>query len=216
MTADEPRSDVARFTQRRLAWLLGGSLLLASTIVEFTLRPMLYAVAGSEYIGTALHAAALLVFALGLRGQGSVTDLRPLGTTALVLLAVWDLLTRLIFAFVPIDPSNTGPAFAVGTVMSLAEAAIALVAVVQIGRAGVIPAPWNWAPMWALGAVAAGTAVQYLGFAAGASSQQVMGLLVGLELLIKVGAAVFLGVLAILLANRPLPTRTVSIIDTQR
>jgi len=215
MATDALRNDAERFSDRRRAWLLGGSLLLASTIVDFVVRPWLFAMPGSGLVGDILYALALLVFAFGLRGQGSITARRPLGTTALVVLAVWSFVHEVVFGLMPIDPSNMGPAQVLGATLSLLQGAIALIAVVQIGRAHAVQRPWNWAPAWALGAVAASTVLQFLVFAGGTESQEVLGAVVAVDLLARVGGSTFLGVLAIVLANWPAPTRTVSIIDSE-
>lgn len=78
----------------------------------------------------------------------------------------------------------------------LARFAIALVAVVQVGRAGVVPGHWRWAPAFALAAVA-------FSWVAGefAPSALVEGWFF-LDALIRLGAGVFLGVVAIVLGVR--------------
>ena len=67
----------------RHAWVIGGALLMGSVVVSAPLSPYF----GGGVIKAALFAAALVVFAFGIRGSGSVTARRPLGTTALVVLA---------------------------------------------------------------------------------------------------------------------------------
>ena len=67
----------------RLAWVIGGALLIATVVVSTPLSWYF----GGGVITAVLFAAALLVFAFGIRGSGSVTGRRPLGTAALVVLA---------------------------------------------------------------------------------------------------------------------------------
>src|SRR6187431_314560 len=61
----------------RRAWLVGGVLLIAATVLGLVLSPIGLGIVGD------------VVFAFGIRGAGSVTARRPLGTTALTVLAVW-------------------------------------------------------------------------------------------------------------------------------
>ncbi|MCD2440772.1 hypothetical protein LQ757_00625 [Agromyces sp. SYSU K20354] len=85
----------------------------------------------------------------------------------------------------------------------------------QIARAGVVPTPWNWAPCWALIAVIVPSLLQMLMVAAGtaSTSHDVVSALVGLDMLLRSTAGVFLGIVAVVLATRPARARTVSIIS---
>lgn len=202
----------------RLAWTIGGALLIASTFVAAFLGPVLWSVPGGELVGPVLVAVALLLFAFGFRGAGSVTARRPLGTVALVLLALWSFADRAVWWLLPLDestPERFGFLFAA---IPLLRAVLAAVACVQIARAGVAPAPWNWAPCWALVAVILPPLAQALLVAAAPQSadQAILTLLVSLDGLARAAAAVFLGVLAIVLANRLDRTRTVDIITPAR
>jgi hypothetical protein len=89
----------------------------------------------------------------------------------------------------------------------LVSLAAALIAVVQIGRAGVLPGPWEWAPLWALCiSVAAGVLPQILFIVAGSGGSQGLA-----EVALALGALGFLaptlgvGVLALVLASRVRP-----------
>lgn len=198
--------------------MLGGILLIAATLVVAVAGPMLWSVPGAEFAGPALFSAALLVFAFGLRGAGSITARRPLGTAALTLLAVWTFADGLLWRFTPLGALPLDQQALLGTSIPLVTAALAAVACVQIARAGVLPTPWNWAPTWALIAVVAPSLLQMLLVAAGPASryQDVLIVLVSLDGLVRAAAGVFLGVMAILLASRAAPTRTVSIITPER
>ncbi|MCK8610689.1 hypothetical protein [Agromyces sp. C10] len=213
-----PRPNDAMTQHARLAWTIGGALLIASTFVAAFLGPVLWSVPGGEFLGPVLVAVALLLFAFGFRGAGSVTAGRPLGTVALVLLALWSFADRAVWWLLPLDestPERFGFLFAA---IPLLRAVLAAVACVQIARAGVVPAPWNWAPCWALVAVILPSLAQALVVAAAPQSadQAILTLLVSLDGLARAAAAVFLGVLAIVLANRLDRTRTVDIITPAR
>ena len=87
-----------------LALLIGGGLLLASVVITVIALPPLLPYA--EMVGPALFSAALLVFAFGVRGEGSVTARRPVGTITLALLAVWLLLGSVLYGVIGDDFSN--------------------------------------------------------------------------------------------------------------
>lgn len=72
----------------RRAWFIGGVLLLATVVLGVALQPAVSLIVDGGTIGTTLFSASLLVFAFGIRGSGSVTARRPLGTAALTALAV--------------------------------------------------------------------------------------------------------------------------------
>ena len=125
-----------------LTGYVGGGLLLGS--VALSLIPIIGLSAR-----VILFSAALLVFAFGVRGAGSVTARRPIGTTALTMLAVWLLLGAVFHDVAGFGGSNWLTSDAMKTITNLesfATFAIALVVVVQIARVGAVPAPWKWLP----------------------------------------------------------------------
>ncbi|WP_065571497.1 hypothetical protein [Microbacterium oleivorans] len=135
---------------RRLTWTIGGAGLIACGVAGILL---------SVTLGTSLTdvlafsvdllwAAAVLVFAIGTSSHDSVVARRPLGMITLALVALCPLLVRGVGLFQnPDDPTPLIP-WAVTTFVPLA---LSLVAVVQIGRAGVVSKRWRWAPAVALG-----------------------------------------------------------------
>ncbi|TFD87879.1 hypothetical protein [Cryobacterium serini] len=188
------------------ALLIGGGLLLTSVVITVIAQPTLFPYA--EIVGPALFSAALLVFAFGVRGVGSVTARRPVGTIALAVLAAWlllgSVLYRLIADVFSNDPAPTAlMAFAYAD--SFVQFALAVVAVMQIARRGAVPAPWNWVPA---GIVAAVTVTWLLLQVLGGGSATIYGpnlltwLLTGLDGLARIGGTVLLGVIAIVLADR--------------
>jgi hypothetical protein len=195
----------------------GGVLLIAATVFGVIFQPVASLIPGGAIIGVALFSASMLIFAFGIRGSGSVTARRPLGTTALTVLAIWVLLiwvlqsTLLSRDFMPSD-STISSLLALGYVDSIVQFVAALVAVVQIARAGVVPPPWNWAPSWALAAVAAPWVFEQIIAVGAAPSAESLAMDFGpVGGLIRISAGVFLGVLAIVLANLSGRTRTIAI-----
>ena len=104
----------------------------------------------------AVYAAGVLLFAFGLTRQASVVARGPLGVTALVVVA----LVPLSFGIAVSAEPGLAPALASGELVI--GAAAATIAVVRIARAGVVPYPWRWAPLWALVAYATGAVVPQL------------------------------------------------------
>lgn len=138
--------------------------------------------------------------------SGSVTARRPVGTTALAALAVWLLLGSVLYDVLGDRIWNdAAPVLTAFTyVDAFVQFALALVAVVQIARLGVMPAPWNRVPAWIVAAVSVtwlllqlmggGTIVYGPGL--------VTWFLTGLDGLARVGGTALLGVIAIVLADR--------------
>jgi hypothetical protein len=91
-----------------------------------------------------------------------------------------------------------------GYIDTFVEFAVALVAVMQIARAGVVPSPWNWAPAWALVAMTVPWLLTQI-VLAGATQETASTAIFfvsGVGGIIGVGSTIFLGVLAIVLSDR--------------
>lgn len=199
----------------RRAWVLGGALLLASVVIGLAVQPGTVIATGSGILQKVLFSASLLVFAFGVRGRGSVTARKPLGTWAMTVLAIWTLLVPLLENLYFSREHPSAPLLAFGYIDSFVRFAAAIVAVVQIARVGVVPRPWNWAPTWALGAIAAAWLTDAVAIGSMQDGQQVaLAILVSLGTLVHVGSAGFLGILAIVLANRSSGQRTVAVYPT--
>jgi hypothetical protein len=187
----------------RRAWIVGGALLIGSVALRLILQPAAPLIFGGSVIAALLFSGALLIFAFGIRGSGSVTARRPLGTATLSALAAWILLVTVVndAIFAATMPSETLMVF--GYIDSFVQFVFALVAAVQIARAGVVPYPWNWAPGWMLAAVAVPWLLSQA-LAVGDSSQMTewITVVIALDSAARVGGPIFLGVLAIVLANR--------------
>lgn len=195
----------------RRAWVSGGVLLIAAALFDLVIGPAAGLIPGAGLVGVVLFAAALLIFAFGIRGSGSVTARRPLGGAALTVLAGWMLLSA-VLSFVAVrtsaDPGALLRPF--GYIDPFVRFVVTLIAVIQIARAGVVPRPWNWAPGWALAAATALWIVEALVAVTSALDNTIIQtLLVPLDELVHVGAPLFLGVLAIILAYHAGRSRTV-------
>ena len=200
----------------RHAWFIGGVLLLATVLADVAVGPPGPLVAIGGILGPVLFAGALLVFAFGIRGTGSVTARRPLGTAALTLLAAWILLQSVLTDVLGSSASaDSIPALVItlSYVDPFLRFALSLIAVIQIARAGVVPSPWNWAPFWALGALTVPWLLGQVFVVVGTSPETeatTILFIATLDSLIRVGSATFLGVLAILLADRARRPQAVS------
>lgn len=143
----------------RLTWLIGGSLLIARAVLVLVANgnPVL-SFPGAGFVLDALWAAALLVFAFGVRGRGSVVARRPLGIGALVIAAAVPLVTDGLWAVG--DPVAWGrsAAFVVANGAPVLSLVALIVATVVIGRAGAVPHRVRWTPLIVL-AVSAGAQI---------------------------------------------------------
>ena len=209
--------DTVVAARARRAWLVGGVLLIAATVMGLVLSPL-----GLGIVGDVVFATAVLVFAFGIRGAGSVTAQRPLGTAALTVLAVWTVLGSALMTVVVTgglgfeDVADSGSPTAPFLVASYLDIGIqfvaSLIAVVQIGRAGVVPRPWNWAPAWALAAISIPWIIDRMLWVSQPVDVGAWAYILGsLDGLIRIGAGIFLGTLAIVLANIANRSRTVPV-----
>jgi hypothetical protein len=203
-------------TEVRLTWTIGGVGLVLCGVIGM----LQYAVPGTGPVtGVVLDivfAAAVLLFAIGLSRRASVVARRPLGVAALAVVALWPLGILILQPFLPtmdaatfesgLDAYREAEAvlttvFAVNLVVSFAAA---LIASVQIARAGIVPAPWRWGPLWAFAVSVAAAVVPQLLFASARSlgSQDVAEAAIMLGALGFLARTLGLGILALVLAAR--------------
>jgi len=202
---------------RRRTWMLGGGLLAASALLNLWVASAPGAPVG--IIPGLLFAAGTGVFAIGLGQSGSVTARRPLGTGVLVGLGVWLLVQPMIHGLLmPPDPmadmvdwgARVQLMGMVVITLEVVSLVLAILAVVQIGRSGVVPGPWNWAPLWVLAVVVA-TRLLTMGLLAVpvlTDSPDVLNAVISLAAFIGICAPGALGVLAMVLAARPVAGST--------
>jgi hypothetical protein len=201
-----------RPTAAQQTWIVGGSLLLATVVITVTFQSVPSFFPGASFISIGVFSAALLVFAFGLSGAGSITARRPLGTSALSALAIWTLLAPILSLFFTPADYDQGLTLAWGYIDSVVRFLLALVAVIQIARAGVVPRPWNWAPTWVLAAVAGSWLLQLISVTVlSRDVASISGALMSLDILTNFAGAVFLGVVAIVVASRRSHPRTVEV-----
>lgn len=161
--------------------------------------------------GEVVYPASVLLFAVGLTREASVVARKPLGMTAMVVVAVWPLVNEIIGQAVSAGVTQatqdlTGLTIYgyVGLVVTVGSA---LIAAVQIARAGVVPSPWRWAPLWVLGFQAAAWAIPQAMFATAGTVdvQSIAGLLNLLGTTSSLAGTLGLGILALVLASQQRP-----------
>jgi hypothetical protein len=204
-------SSVAASTSRR-TWVWAG-LLLVSGVVLRLLRtttamtladPVVAAVIG--WSGDAVFAASMLLFAFGWKRQGSVVAGRLPGIIALIVLAGWPFVALVPAAVYTSQARDLAVAvqYAVLAVWLIA----AVVAVVEIARAGVVPRPWSSMPAIGLAVYAGLWVVIEVTFIATGPSfvGGWYGVLASLSEVVAILVPLLLGILALALGlQRPAP-----------
>ena len=180
------------------AWVVGGSLLIAVGILNNVLGPADLLLSMNGVIESAVFAAALLVYAIGIRGQGSITNRRPLGTFALIGFGVWGIINAVVIQLLATG-SELDALRSFGLASTFIGFAIAAIAVIQIARARVLPQPWNWIPTSVLAAMTVSWLIQWS--IAQTQSNTAIQIFLPIDTFIRLGAPFFLGIASILLAQ---------------
>ena len=198
--------------QATRTWTIGGIALIASGVFGMLRNGLPSTLGAHQLVGVttdALFAIGVLLLACGLTREASIVARGPLGVTALVLVAAWPLASTLATGLVGLlEPQGQGPAWTMlGNFALIFPTAVGLIAAVQIARAGVVPSPWRWAPLWALGLHAVAWALPQLTYAAVglAGIQLYADLFVMLGTLAFLASTLGLGVLTLVLAARRRP-----------
>lgn len=198
----------------RVAFVIGGSLFIASSIALVLETDVLTRGLGRSTYGpgqqefsTALWAAAVIVFAWGVPGGGSVVARKPVGVVALSWFA---LAPPLLVAFLAYSNSNSG---AGGDVMSVvyplllvflyASPIAGFVGVAEIARVGAVPGGWRWVPaiVFLIGCIVfVAGAVQGFNLGQDEASKAADAVLLVLIPLVEFAAPLLLGLAAIGLA----------------
>ncbi|MFD4960882.1 hypothetical protein [Microbacterium sp. NPDC058389] len=203
-----PRAEASDVRDARLAWLIGGSLLIAHAVLILVANgyPML-AFPGASLILDGTWAASLLVFAFGVRARGSVVARRPLGVVALVIAAAVPLLSALLWWVVPIAAWDATSALMAGTGASVLSLGALLVATVVIGRAGAVPHTVRWVPLIVLAVTAGAQVLLQVAGVAFANTRVVPDLTAAYFFTAMLGTlgVLLLGILAVVLAPRDAP-----------
>lgn len=136
---------------RQRTWVAGGVLLLLSVAVGVAARGPLVGISPAK---DWLFAGAAILFVVGLGRAGSVTGRRVVGSVAIVLLAVAPMTQSYWFSFIPDSKADPHLAEDVSVHIALTYygivATLAVISVVEIARAKVVPSGWRWAPMWVI------------------------------------------------------------------
>lgn len=190
---------------RRLTWTLGGAGLIlcgAIAVLRTVAAGVVVPSLASALVGV-IFAASVLLLAVGLSREASVVARQPLGVAALAVLAVWPFVQELLFLRFATTLAVPG-LFVLSWAGILIPLAAALVAGLVIARAGTVPPPWNWAPLWALvGAFVLQVAAQLVMVAAAPDAVQgFAGLVIALQAVAYLLGTLVLGVLAVALAAR--------------
>jgi hypothetical protein len=189
------------------SWMVGGIGLIAAGVSE-NIGYALAATGGvlvMNVIGELFFAAAVLVFAFGLTREASVVARGPLGVTAMVIVALWPLASSATAqALAPQAEGSPDGLIVFGYVSILIPVAAGLIAAIEIARAGVVPSPWRWAPLWVLAVqVVAWVIPQLIQVAVGPDAMaQYVGLFTVPGVVGAMAATFGLGILAVVLAER--------------
>ncbi|MCA1305300.1 hypothetical protein LC082_00120 [Microbacterium esteraromaticum] len=203
---------------RRLTWLAGGIGLIGSGVFGMS-TGALSGVPGASTVITLLSdlswAAAILLLAIGLVREDSVVARKPLGITAAAVVSLWPATDTLVSLA---TGSQLGPDAAFWPIWSYLSWVVplmfGLIAAMQVARAGVVPTPWNWAPLWALGIRTVTSLIPALVAVASPNTFMAMGdVLPLLGTLGYVPITFGLGVLAVALSTRT-RSATVPVFDS--
>ena len=182
----------------RLAWTIGGSLLLAVGLLPLALQAAAALVPGIGIFGDVLWAAALAVFAFGVRGAGSVVARRPLGMTALLVAGLLPLMSSLAWQFLPQEVQGSAWASLITQTQLVLMLAALLTATVEIGRAQAVPSKLRWLPLIAVIVVAIAFAgAQIIAMQIATLGQQVLSLFIAVTTLVPALALFTVGIAAI-------------------
>ncbi|MFS6529723.1 hypothetical protein V8Z69_07595 [Microbacterium aurugineum] len=190
----------------RRSWLLGGIGLISCGIVGIA-RSSVLGAPGADVIlallSDLLWAGAILLLSIGLSREASVVARSPLGLSASAVVALWPVTATVLGPLVlPQEPTAT-EAWQIWAYLSVLIPLISgVIAAMQVARARTVPAPWNGAPLWALGVQ---TIVWVVPQAAGASSPRALiemaAVLPVLGLLGFLSTTLGLGIVAVTLAG---------------
>lgn len=151
-----------------------------------------------------LWAGAILLLAFGLSREGSVVGRKPLGLAASAAVALWPVTSTLVNLFAGSDNLEQADAWRFWGYLSVVLPLVfGLIVAMQVARAGVVPAPWNWAPLWVLGVQSVMWILpQLIGAASPTFVMEMAGLVAALGTLAFLTSTLGLGILAVILASR--------------
>ena len=197
----------------RPSWVWGGGALIASALLPIVVStafaspdsPAGALWTAGHWIGMAAFAGAMLLFAFGWQGHGSVVGRAVPGMVALCIFGLWGPLSSLGFGAVPFSDDTRALLTAFSYIDLVVWIGAGLVAVVAIGRARVLPRPWLWAPLWGFVAVVGvGALSQAVGVSVASQPDglAVFGAMMGLMQLVAAVVPMLLGILGVVLGLR--------------
>lgn len=142
-------------------WIDAGALMIGSVLLGPLLQVGSYLGPTGSLLSTLLIVVSMIMFAIGSERSTSVTARRPLGTAALIGLAVWTAVGTPALDALAAQPGH-GSMIGYGHVDLIVSFVLAAIATTQIARAGIVPRPWHLAPLWVLVAATAVRVVQLL------------------------------------------------------
>lgn len=192
--------------RRGTTWIIGGIGLILSGALGL-LGAGSAGLAGSGVLAilqNVAFAASALLLAVGMTRADSVVARRPTGVVAVAILALWPLIAEGAAAAIGAVEPDAAEAWAVlGYASILVPTAAGLIAAVAILRAGTVPDPWRWAPMWVLAfQVGVWALTQALAVALGPDVLSINGVFLLLGAVAFLAGTLGLGVLAVILGSR--------------
>lgn len=198
-----PARSAGRAADARRAWVIGGALLIATAVLPLSGSALGPFFPFSSLVWDLAWCSALVLFAFGIRGAGSVVGRRPGGVLALVVAGVTPVVFDLFWTFAPRADAPADWMMVAGYLEMLVTAIALAVATVMIARAGAVPDRVRWMPLIALAAVVGvQVLIQLVATTAPALGDQVALPFILAANLVVTGSLVAIGVLAIVFAPK--------------
>lgn len=135
---------------QRSTWALGGICLILCGLLGTVSTSYSASITGKllAALTAGLFAVSMLVFAVGRSAHASIVARKPLGVVSLLLLAAFQMVGVIVDSAATAAGNQMFQAPEIFLyAMIFASTATALVAGMQIVRAGVVASPWCWAPL---------------------------------------------------------------------
>ncbi|WP_029146327.1 hypothetical protein [Microbacterium luticocti] len=196
----------------RPTWVWGGICLAGSAVpgLLWQTTMVLGASAAATYLGELLWCAAFVLFAVR---RDSVVGRRVSGMVALFALAIWPVLATVVVPALPVFSAAGGDLFGAiltSAALGLVPVALALIAVVQVWRADVVPRGFRWVPTVALVLCTVPGIIPYLPLLTVQTSNG-LAAIAGLGTVCRTVGVVGLGVIAIIAGTQPRPVASVAV-----